>query len=200
MPREHWTSSRRGTFHKGRIRSKKPLPRRANLCTLGCISSPRCFICPSWWCVDPEDDVEETSAYRSSPIKVRYDVSTDYIVEPFSFTITYMDPDIAGKSVHENNTQLLWWHWPGDDESILTIVTSIINTTTLSIVNAAFANQPEHSWKTWDLWGFQEERNGDGGPYTRNVNPIVYSNTAAGCVKAATKLKNTTLFCVVHRG
>jgi hypothetical protein len=65
---------------------------------------------------------------------VSCDVSKDFLVEPFSFTITYVDPDIAGKRVGENNTQRLSWHWPGDDESILLIVTSIVDTTILSIV------------------------------------------------------------------
>jgi len=42
-------------------------------------------------------------------------------VELSSFTIAYVDADIAGKRVGENNTQLFSWHWPGDDESILPI-------------------------------------------------------------------------------
>jgi hypothetical protein len=38
--------------------------------------------------------------------------------------------------VGENNTELISWYWPADDESILPIVTSIIDTTIVSIVNA----------------------------------------------------------------
>jgi hypothetical protein len=131
---------------------------------------------------------------------VRCDASNDFLVEPFSFTIAYVDPDIAGKRVGENNTQLFSWHWPGDDESILPIVTSIVDTTILSIVNAAIAGLPDPSRKIRELWGCLEEPNGDGGPYARNVTPIFDNNTAAGWVQAAMKLSNPTLFCVVYRG
>jgi len=131
---------------------------------------------------------------------VRCDASNDFLVEPFSFTIAYVDPDIAGKRVGENNTQLFSWHWPGDDESILPIVTSIVDTTILSIVNAAIASLPDPSRKIRELWGYLEEPNGDGGPYARKVTPIFDNNTAAGWVKAAMKLSNPTVFCVVYRG
>lgn len=73
------------------------------------------------------------------------DPSTDLLVKPFSFTIVYVDPHIAGKRVGENNTQLFRWRWPGDDESILTIVISIVDTTNLSIVNAAIASLADPS-------------------------------------------------------
>jgi len=73
--------------------------------------------------------------------------STDFLVEPFSFTIAYADADIAGKSVGENNTQRFSWHWPGDDETILPIVTSIVNPIILSIVNTAIASLPDPSLK-----------------------------------------------------
>jgi hypothetical protein len=73
------------------------------------------------------------------------DASNNFLVEPFSFNITYVDPDIAGKTVGEYNTQLFSWHWPGDDESIPLIVTSIVDTTILSIVNAAIAGLPDPS-------------------------------------------------------
>jgi len=66
-----------------------------------------------------------------------------FLAEPFSFTIAYVDPDIAGKRVGENNTQLFSWHWPADDEWILPIVTSIVDTTILSIMNAANAGLPD---------------------------------------------------------
>jgi len=71
---------------------------------------------------------------------VRCDASTDFVVEPFIFNIPYVDPDIAGKRVGENNIQQFVWHWPGDDESILPIVASIAHTTILSIVDAALAS------------------------------------------------------------
>ena len=127
------------------------------------------------------------------------DASNDFLVEPFSFTIAYVDPDIAGKRVGENNTQLFSWHWPGDDESILPIVTSIVGTTILSIVNAAIAGLPDPRRKIRELWGCLEEPTGDGGLYARNVTPIIDNNTAAGRVKVAIKWSNPTLFCVVYR-
>jgi hypothetical protein len=67
--------------------------------------------------------VEETSVYRGSAIKLWYDTLTDILIDRCSITITCIDPNIARKSVQENNTQLLEWYWPADDESILSIVT-----------------------------------------------------------------------------
>jgi hypothetical protein len=54
--------------------------------------------------------------------------------------------------------------------------------------------------KSKSFGGCLEEPNGDGGPYARNVTTIFDNNTAAGWVKAAMKLSNPTLFCVVYRG
>jgi hypothetical protein len=51
--------------------------------------------------------------------------------------------------VGETNTQLFSWYWPGDDESIFPIVTSIVDTTILSIVNAAISGLPDPSRKIW---------------------------------------------------
>ena len=103
--------------------------------------------------------MEETSVHRSPPIKVRCNALPGFLVEPFSVTIAYVDPNIAGKRVGENNTQLFTWHWPGDDESRLPIVTSIVDTTSLSIVNAAIAGLPDPSRKIRKLWGRLEEPN-----------------------------------------
>jgi hypothetical protein len=138
--------------------------------------------------------------HRSSPIKVRCDASYDFLVEPFSFIIAYVDPDIAGKRVGENNTHLCSWRWPGDDESILPIVTSIVDTTIVSIVNASIAGLPDPSGIIRELWGCLEEPNGDCGPYACNVSPSFDNNTAGGSVKAAMKLCSPTLFCVIYRG
>jgi hypothetical protein len=91
---------------------------------------------------------EKTFSHRSWPIEVRCDALNDFLVEQFSFTIAYVDPDIAGKKVGETNTQLSSWHWTADDESILLIVTSIVDTTILSIVNAVIAGLPEPSKKS----------------------------------------------------
>jgi len=57
-----------------------------------------------------------------------------------------VDPDIAGKRVGENNNQLFSSHWPGDNDKILLIVISIVDTTMLSIVNAVIAGLPDPSW------------------------------------------------------
>jgi len=84
-------------------------------------------------------------------MKLRGNPLTDFLVEPFSFTIAYVDPDIAGKRVGKNNTQQCTWCWPGDDELILPIVTSIVDMTILSNVNAAIASLPDPSRKIQDL-------------------------------------------------
>jgi len=81
--------------------------------------------------------------------------------------------------VGENNTQLFSSHWPGDDESILPIVTLIIDTTILSIANAATAGLVDPSQKIRELWGCLVKPEGDGGSYARNVTPIFDNNTAA---------------------
>jgi len=130
-------------------------------------------------------------------MKVGCDVSNYLLVEPFSFTIAYADPNIAEKRVGENNTQLFSLHWPVDYESI---VTSIVDSTILSIVNVVIAGLPDPSRRIQDLCSCLEEPNGDGGLYTHNVTSIFDNNTAARWGKVAMKLSNPTLFCVVYRG
>jgi len=88
------------------------------------------------------------------------------LVKPFSFNIPHVDAKFAGKRVGEYNTQLFSWHWPGDDESILLIVESIVDTTILSIQNAAISGLPDPSRKIRELWGCREEPNSHGGPYS----------------------------------
>ena len=165
-----------------------------------CISSPQCLICCSWWCVDTEDNKEETSGSRCSPIKEHCDDSTDFLVEPFSFTIAYVDPDIARKRVGENDPQLFSGHWPWDDESILLMVTSIVVTTIVSIVNAAITGLWDPSYKIREIWGCRQEPNVHGGPHACNVTPIIDNNTAARWAKSAMKLSNSMLFCVMYHG
>ena len=65
---------------------------------------------------------------------------------------------------------------------------------------AAITGLPDPSLKIRVLWGCLEEQNGDGGPYARNVTPILEDNTGAGWVQAAMKSSNPTLFWVVYRG
>jgi len=58
-----------------------------------------------------------------------------------------VDPDITGKRVGEDDTQLFSWPWPRDEESILPIHTSILDQTIWAIVNAAIAGLPDPSRK-----------------------------------------------------
>jgi hypothetical protein len=64
----------------------------------------------------------------SWPILVHCNASASFLVELFSFTIAYVDLDIAGKRLGENSTQLLSWDWPEDVGSIYWIVPSIVDT------------------------------------------------------------------------
>ena len=91
------------------------------------------------------------------------DAWTDDFVKPLWFIIAYVDPDVAGKSMGENNTQSVSCHWPGDDDSIVQIVTSMVDMTIWSIMNAAIASLPYLGRKIRQLWDCLEERNGDGG-------------------------------------
>ena len=126
--------------------------------------------------------------------------STDLLVKRFSFTIAYVDPDIAGQRVGENYSEIFSWHWPGNDEWILAILLLIIKTTIVSIVNAAIPSLQDPSHKIRELWGCREEPNGVGGLYPRNVTPIFYNNPAAGWVKVAMKLNNPKHFSIFYRG
>jgi len=74
-------------------------------------------------------------------------------VLPCSFTINFVDPDFDRKKVHRYKTQLFSWYWPGDDESILEMVTSIVKLSILSFMNAAIAGQSDPRWKIQELWG-----------------------------------------------
>lgn len=78
-------------------------------------------------------------------IKVHYDVLTDFLVQPLSCTIAYLDPDIAEKRLGGNNPLLLSWHGPRDSDSILLTVISIVYTTILSVINTAIASLSEPS-------------------------------------------------------
>jgi len=96
-----------------------------------------------------------------------------------------VDSDIAGNRVGDINTQLFSWHWPGDDELVLPIVMSILDTTILSIMIAAIAGLPDLRRKIQELWVRWEEPNGDGDPHAHNVTPIFNNNTAAAYVMVA---------------
>jgi len=85
--------------------------------------------------------------HSSSLTKSRCNALTDFLFEPFGMTIAYAHPDIAGKRVGENNTQLISWHWHGDDESILLIVSFIVDMTILPTANALTAGLPDPNTK-----------------------------------------------------
>jgi hypothetical protein len=112
-------------------------------------------------------------------INVGYDASNDFLVAPVNFTIAYVDPNIAGKRVGEINTQLFSQDWPGDKESILLIVTAIVDGTIFSIVNAAITGLPDPSRKIPELWHFLEEPNEHGGRYARHLTTNFDNDTAA---------------------
>jgi hypothetical protein len=102
--------------------------------------------------------------------------------------------NIAWKRVEENNTQLISWHWVGDDESMFPIVTLIIHMTIFSIVNTEITSLPDPSRKFRDLWVCWEKANADGSPYYCNVNSVFNPNTGVGLIKAAMKFSNPALF------
>jgi len=56
--------------------------------------------------VDTEVEAEEISTHRTLPMKKCCDGSTDIRVEPFSITIVYVHPNVAGKRVGKINTSL----------------------------------------------------------------------------------------------
>jgi len=193
--RQHWASSWKLAFAEGRVGLTEPRLRRWNSRTLVCHSSPQSFFRSSWCCGDTEDNEEEISGHQSPPIKAHRDTLTDFLVEPFSFTIAYVDPDIAGIRVGENNTQLFSLHWPGVDESILLIVTSIVDMTILSMVIAPIDILADPSQTIHELWDCWMEANGHGGLHTSNVTPNFDINTAAWWVKVTMKFNNPLLLC-----
>jgi len=70
--------------------------------------------------------------------------------------------------------------------------------TILPMINAPICSLPDPSRRMQELWGSQEEHNGDRGPYSHDVTPFFDNNTAAGWVKAAMKLHNPILLCIVY--
>jgi hypothetical protein len=84
-------------------------------------------------------------------IKMPCDVLTDFLVEPFSFMIVYVDANIARQWEGENNIPQIPGYKVWDKESILPIVISNSDMTILSIVNAAIAYLPYPSWINREL-------------------------------------------------
>jgi len=195
----HLTCSRRLAFAEGRIGLTKPTPQGGNPSTLVCNWSPRCFISLSRYHVDTEDDKEETTGHRPSLIMVCWDDWTDFLAEPFGISITYVDPDVAGKRVGENNSHLFSQHWPRDDESILLIVTSIVVLTIWSIMHAVITHPPDPGCNIRQLSGCWEEPHGDGWPHTRNHTPIFDHNIATKWGMPAMKYHKPRYLFVIYR-
>jgi hypothetical protein len=119
-------------------------------------------------------------------------------VERFNHPICYVDANIAGNTVHQNNTELVPWHWPGDTESIVLTFTTIVDTTILSIMNGAILGLPDHNWNICELWGFLEEHNEYCSLYSCNVTPNDVNCPATGRVKAGLELTNPPVCCVIY--
>jgi len=90
-----------------------------------------------------------------------------------------MDPNIAEKWVGENHTQLFTCHLTRNNASTRQIVISIVDTTSVSFMNAVMACLPDPRHKIHDLWGCRGEPDGDGGLRVLNITPIFDDNTAA---------------------
>jgi len=131
---------------------------------------------------------------------VRCTALNTFLVKPFSFSIAYVDANIAGKEVGENNLKLFSGHCLGDDDSMHLTVISIVDTTIWSIVNRALANLPDPFQIIGELWGCQEELIGYGGPHTHNVTPIFIYNTGARCGRPVMKLHIPTRYTIVYNG
>jgi hypothetical protein len=110
-----------------------------------------------------------------------------------------VDSDIAGKRVGKCNPLQFSCHWPGDDKSILLIVTSLVNTTIVSILNTTISGLPDPSQTILELWGYWLDPIRDGSLQAINVPSIIDNNTAASWVKAVIKLNNPTCFFVIYR-
>ena len=80
------------------------------------------------------------------------------------------------------------------------MVRAIVDTTILSIVNAAIAGLPDPSRIILKLCGCLKEPNGDGGLYAHDVTPFFDNNTAAGRVKPAIKSSNPAHLCIGYHG
>lgn len=198
--RQHIRTSWQLSIAEGSMQLMKPRLSRGMLCPLICISLRSCLWYSSWWCVDTHDDMEESSTHWSSPIRVHHESSTNFPVESCSLTIGSVDHCIAGKRVGGNNTQMFWWHWPADGESLFPIVSSILNMTIMSIMNATIAGLPNPSWTMWELEGCQKEPNGGGGLHLWNFTSIFDDNNIGGCVLVAKRFPKPGLLCIIDYG
>jgi hypothetical protein len=137
---------------------------------------------------------------RYSPTWVHSNISSRLLGELFRSNSTFVDFNIAGTRVDDNRTRLFTWHWPGDDKWIRRIGTSIINTTSLSILNAVIVCLPDLSWIVCALWSCRGELNWNSGPYDCDAPPIIDNNTATSCVKSAMKLHYPMVCFIAYSG
>jgi hypothetical protein len=70
------------------------------------------------------------------------DLLSDFLIKPLSFKNAYVDTNAARKRVGDINTRRFSWHWPVDNESIIPMVSSIVNMTFSSVSNAAIPSLP----------------------------------------------------------
>jgi len=111
-----------------------------------------------------------------------------FLANPCSYTITYMDPDIAVKRLCQNTTEVHSCHCPADHESWIPILTSIVDMTTFSIMNSAIARFADPRPEVCGYWRCWEKSNVHYGLHSSNVTPIFNEHTAAGWVKLVMKL------------
>lgn len=128
------------------------------------------------------------------PTNVHCVVATHFLVEPSNFAISNVDQDIYEKSVGEINTELISWHWHGDDKLMLSIVMLISNTSISLIWNATIAGVPASRHNIRDIWVCQEEPNGDGHHHCGTITPITENHSAARCEMEAFQVTTPTLF------
>jgi len=114
--------------------------------------------------------------------------------------MAYVDFYNPGMRVGENYTLLCSLNWPGDVESILPIVISIVDMTIFSVVHAPNSGLTDPCLKIRELWGCRDEPTGGGSPYAHNVTPIFDGTTATGFVHVALKFNDPMLVWVIYSG
>jgi hypothetical protein len=97
---------------------------------------------------------------------------THDLVEPFSLTMVNLDSNVSGPRVGENNTPQFSLHWHLYGEWILPIVTSFVDISSVSIINAVLRGVQDPSLTIRERWGCQEEPTGKGHLHARIFTPI----------------------------
>lgn len=133
-----------------------------------------------------------SQVFTNSSALQRGKASTNYVVETFNYAVAYVHPEVAGKSVGEYHAQLVIWYWPGHDESMLWIVTSVIHTTIFSFMTSVIADLPDPSWTVRQHWSCLEKPHWDVGHKDLDVNRTCDDNPAVEWVHAVMNLNNPT--------